>query len=265
MKRIGLIGAGNMATAIIGGIVKSGMEVTLSAYDLDTQKIAVLQERYGVCSADSQETLLNQVDYLFLSIKPQNFPEVLAAAKGKIPPETVIISIAAGITADYLSQTLGYEAKVVQVMPNTPMLLGYGATALSKSALVSEEEFAFVRSIFDCAGMTAVVPSDRMNEVIPINGSAPAFIYQFAQYFITYGRSKGLEETVCRDLFAQALIGSAKMMTDSGYSIEELIQMVSSKGGTTIAGLEGLRENCLDKAVQEACEKCVARAYELTK
>ncbi len=253
-----------MASAIIGGIRKAGMEAAIAVCDTDAEKLSNLQKKYQIFPANSIKELLKEADYLFLSVKPQNFPDVLGEMKENIPPETTIISIAAGITPKYISSVLGYPAKVVQVMPNTPLLLGYGATALSKSAEVGEAEFAFARSIFDCAGITEVIANDRMNEIIPINGSSPAFIYQFARYFIEYGESQGMDGKVCLDLFAQSLIGSAKMMTDSGYSIDELIQMVSSKGGTTIAGLEGLRENGLDKAVKSACEKCVKRAYELT-
>ncbi|MEG2429403.1 MAG: pyrroline-5-carboxylate reductase [Oscillospiraceae bacterium] len=264
MKKIGFIGAGNMATAIIGGMAKSNTSDQIFAYDLDELKLENLKQ-YGVVSKSTANLLVLESEYLFLAIKPQNFPEVLAEIKLDIKPETVIVSIAAGVTGEYISRELGYDAKVIQVMPNTPLLLGVGATALSKMDNVSDEEFAVVKNIFDCAGITAVVPRNKMNEVIAINGSSPAFIYEFARCFIEYGKSVGLEEKVCLDLFAQSLIGSAKMMTQSGNSIDDLIKMVSSKGGTTIAGLDGLKENNLQNAVNCACQKCTKRAYELTK
>ncbi len=185
--------------------------------------------------------------------------------RDNIKQDTVVISIAAGITPDFISGCLGFEAKVVQVMPNTPLMLGHGATALCKTENVSEQEFNFVCDIFRCSGIVSVVPQNKMNAIIPINGSSPAFIYEFARCFIEYGKSVGIDDKVSLDLFSQALIGSAKMMTDSGFSIEELIAMVSSKGGTTIAGLEGFKEGNLQGVVQNACEKCVKRAYELSK
>ena len=104
-----------------------------------------------------------------------------------------------------------------------------------------------------------------MKEIIAINGSSPAFIYLYAQAFVEYAKSVDIDETVARDLFARSLIGSAKMITDSGKSLDELIEMVSSKGGTTIAGLEKLREGCLSKAVEDCCKACTKRAYELSK
>lgn len=264
---IGFIGAGNMASAIMGGIVRSGMEALLLACDPDGDKLAALRGSCGLRPCPSIAALLAEADYVFLAVKPQSFPEVLSEARGHLRPETVVVSIAAGVTSAAIRQALacGPEGvKIVRAMPNTPLLLGCGATALSRAEGVSDGEFAFVRQIFDSAGTTAVIPEEKMNEIIPINGSSPAFIYLFARYFIDYGKSQGLDESVCLSLFAQTLIGSARMLTDSGRGVGELIEMVSSKGGTTIAGLEGLRENGLEAAVKAACEQCVRRAYELT-
>lgn len=265
MRTIGFLGAGNMATAIMGGIVKTGLDAGLLAYDIAVEKTAALKEKWGIRVADSPAQLAEESDYLFLAVKPQNFEEALADLRDSVKKETVIVSIAAGITADYISAALGFAARVVLVMPNTPLLLGSGASALSKSAAVPDEAFAYVRHIFDCAGITAVIPQEKMNEIIPINGSSPAFLYRYAQLFIEYGKSVGLEEEVCLRLFAQTMIGSARMMTESGYSLAELIQMVSSRGGTTIAGLEGLAEQGLPQAVKSCCEKCVQRAKELAR
>ncbi len=264
MIRLGFLGAGNMATAMVSGIVKSDIPVSICAYDLDFQKCRALSN-YGVHAVDSPQNLVQDSEYLILAVKPQNFEEALASIRDTVKKETVFVSIAAGITPPYISKALGFEAKVVQAMPNTPLLLGEGATALSRSSQVSDEEFSFVRSLFDCAGITEVIPNDKMNEVIALNGSAPAFLYLYAQQFIRYGVSVGLHEETCLHLFAQSLIGSAKMLTDSGKTIDELIEMVSSKGGTTIAGLSALRNGGLEEIVAECCKKCTARAYELTK
>lgn len=264
MKRIAFLGAGNMATGIIHGIAKAKLPVALSVYDIAKDKAEALSV-YGASAVSSVKELVSQCDYLVLAIKPQNFEEVLSEIRMDVRKETVFISIAAGVTPAYISAKLGFSAKVVQVMPNTPLMLGEGATALARCETVSEEEFAFARSLFDCAGITEVIPLDKMNEIIPINGSSPAFLYLYAQQFVQYGVSVGLDADLCLRMFAQAMIGSAKMMTDSGKSIDELIAMVSSKGGTTLAGLAALRENKIESAVSQCCEKCVNRAYELTK
>ncbi|MFR4198968.1 MAG: pyrroline-5-carboxylate reductase family protein, partial [Ruminococcus sp.] len=157
------------------------------------------------------------------------------------------------------------NAKVVLAMPNTPLLLGCGATALATEAPVSDAEFAVVRRIFDACGMTAVIEPAQMKEIIAINGSSPAFIYLFAKGFLDYAEQVGLSGDVAKELFAQSLIGSAKMITDSGYSIAELIRQVSSPGGTTLAGLDRFYAGNLTDVVQDACDHCTRRAYELAK
>lgn len=264
MASIGFIGGGNMAGAIIGGIANAHVCDEIFVFDLDAEKVNGLK-KLGAVAANSACDVVLRSDFILLAVKPQNIAEVLEEIRADIKQDSVIISIAAGITAEFISKMLSFEAKVVLVMPNTPLMLSCGATAMSRSGLVSDDEFAFVRTVFESAGIVEVIAQDKMNEIIPINGSSPAFIYRFAECFIGYGKSVGLDEKVCLNLFSQALIGSAKMMMESNLSISELITMVSSKGGTTIAGLEGLNENGLAEAVAAACEKCVNRAYELTK
>ena len=264
--KVGFIGAGNMGSAIMKGIVGSSMnsEVELYAYD----SFEAAQERaraIGAKGLDSEADLTATCDIVFLAIKPQQLDEVLAKIKGEVTKDKVIVSICAGVTDDNIASKTIEGAKVVMVMPNTPLLLGEGATALAKSDSVTDEEFALVCRIFGSCGIYSVLPKDKMKEVIAINGSSPAFIYLYAQCFIDYAKSVGIDEKAATDLFAKSLIGSAKMITDSGKTLDELITMVSSKGGTTIAGLEKLRANNIEKAVKECCEACTNRAYELAK
>ena len=263
---VGFIGAGNMGTAIMKGIRGSSMADTISLYAFDPSQEAMTRaEQMGVKTVADGAELVSICDYVFLAVKPQQLDEVLAAVKDEVTADKVIVSICAGITDEYIASRTVAGAKVIMVMPNTPLLLGEGATALSKADSVSDEEFSLVCSIFGACGIYSVIPKDKMKEIIAINGSSPAFIYLYAQSFIEYAKSVDIDEDVAVKLFAQSLIGSAKMITDSGRTIDELITMVSSKGGTTIAGLEKLRENGLDKAVKDCCEACTKRAYELAK
>ena len=209
--------------------------------------------------------LLKALIIFFLTVKPQQLDEVLEEIAGTVDGNTVLVSICAGITDDYIASKTISGAKVVLVMPNTPLLLGEGATALSRSESVTDEEFELVCRIFGSCGTYAVIPKDKMKEIIAINGSSPAFIYLYAKAFTEYGKSAGLDEEVVKTLFAKSLIGSAKMITDSGYTLDELITMVSSKGGTTIAGLDKLREGKLEQTVESCCKACTRRAYELSK
>ena len=253
-----------MGYAIMKGIKGSALAEDIALYAFDvTQEALVRAEQLGAKSVSDSAEAVSVCKYVFLAIKPQQLDEVLEAIKGEVTAETVIISICAGITDDYIASRTIDGAKVVMVMPNTPLLLGEGATALAKSDSVSEKEFEFVCKIFGSCGIYAVLPKDKMKEVIAINGSSPAFIYLYAQSFIDYAKSVGIDEKAATALFAKSLIGSAKMITDSGRTIDELITMVSSKGGTTIAGLEKLREGGLDAAVKACCEACTNRAYVL--
>lgn len=266
MTNIGFIGAGNMGAAIMKGISASsiGKETGLFSYDPDTAKLSALKE-YNVTGCSSEREVMEKCKYVFLAVKPQIIEGVLEAIAPYTTENTVLVSIAAGIGDEFISKKTIPGAKVILVMPNTPLLLGEGASALSRNDRVSDEEFEVVLNIFKTCGKAAVISKDKMKEIIAINGSSPAFIYLFAKGFIDYAESVGIASDAAKELFTQSLIGSAKMITDSGYSIDELIKMVSSPGGTTLAGLDRLYEGKLTDVVRNCCESCTGRAYELSK
>ncbi len=259
MNKLGVIGTGNMGSAIINGIKSSGMDVDILAYDKFTEKLGTLP----VTACADEISVVRECRYVLLSVKPQMLGEVLDTVAPAVTKDTVFISICAGISAEFIRSYTIPDAKVVLVMPNTPMMLGLGASAMSCDSSVSEEEFAFARSVIGSCGITEVVPADKMKEVIAVNGSSPAFIYLYAKGFIDYAAQVGIDTDAALKLFAQTLVGSAKMLTDSGMTVDELIKQVSSPGGTTIAGLEKLYEGDLTGDVQRACEACTKRAYEL--
>ncbi len=266
MAAVGFIGAGNMGYAIIKGIrgTGRGRELPLFAYDVSEEALGRLAE-FGVTTCADETELVGKCDYIFLAVKPQQLDIVMDRIGGAVTADKVIVSICAGITAEYLCSKTLPEAKVVPVMPNTPLLLGEGATALSRNKNVSDSEFEFVKNVFASCGKVAMVPEDKMKEVIAVNGSSPAFIYLFAKAFIDYADSVGIDGAAAKELFAQSLVGSAKMLTDSGYTVDVLIKMVSSPGGTTLAGLDELYKGKLSETVTKACESCTRRAYELSK
>lgn len=262
MTKLGFIGVGNMGCAIIKGANGKLGNTAVFAYDADPAKLSGLTE-YGATAADSIRELAEKCDYLLLAVKPQQLDGVLAEVKPVLREDTVIISICAGISAEYIKERTAPQAKVVLVMPNTPMMLGAGASAMSRGEGVSDAEFAFARKIIGSCGITEEIPSDKMKEVIAINGSSPAFIYLFAKGFVDYADKAGIDKEAALRLFAQTLTGSAKMLTDSGMSVDELIKQVSSPGGTTLAGLDRLYAGRLTDVVEDACGACTKRAYEL--
>ncbi len=262
MKKLGFLGAGNMGSAIIRGLLAAKTDVSIYVYDKDCAKTQPLSEA-GVTVCGSESELVRTCDAVLLAVKPQILPDVLAAAKAEFTRDKLIISICAGVSAEYIRARTVPDAKVVPVMPNTPMMLGLGASAISRSDGVSDEEFAFAKSVVESCGIACEVPLDKMKEIIAVNGSSPAFIYLYAKGFIDYAKSVGINSDSALKLFAQSLIGSAKMLTDSGMTVDELIKQVSSPGGTTIAGLDKLYEGKLTETVEECCKACTKRAYEL--
>ena len=266
MVNVGFIGCGNMGFAIMKGILSSKMSSNIKLFAFDKFEPALHKAvSAGVCGAQNAADVVKSCKYVFFAIKPQQLDEVLDEAEKEVTADTVIVSILAGVTDEYYAKRTVPNAKVVLVMPNTPFLLGEGATALSRSDSVTDEEFELVCDIFSSGGISKVIAKDKMKEIIAINGSSPAFIYLYTKYFVDYAKSVGIDEETAKELFAKSLIGSAKMITDSGKSLDELIEMVSSKGGTTIAGLEKLREGGLSDAVDNCCKACTKRAYELSK
>ena len=259
--RLGVLGVGNMGSAVIKGVKAAATGIEIFAYDKDGEKLSAA----SVTACKSENELVKTCKYVLLAVKPQVLGEVLDTIKESVTPETVFISFCAGISQDYIRSHTIENAKVVLVMPNTPMLLGMGASAISTDEKTTAEEFAFVKSVIESCGIAEVVPVDKMKEIICINGSSPAFIYLFAKGFVDYATEQGIDYDAALKLFSATLVGSAKMLTDSGMTVDELIKQVSSPGGTTIAGLDKLYEGKLTEDVHAACEACTKRAYELSK
>lgn len=266
-RKIGFIGAGNMGGTIIKGIALSELrwEVEIYVSDIDSAKLDALSDSDVIKCKDAAE-VSKECDIVFLAVKPQVLEEALHSISDYVRDDQIFVSIAAGISADFIKKSLDNERiGVILVMPNTPLLLGEGATAIAANDSIPQKHFKFICSVFEYCGKIQVISESKMKEIIAINSSSPAFIYLFAKGFIDYAGKVGIDADSAKLLFCQSLIGSAKMMTDSGYSIDELIKMVSSPGGTTLAGLDRLYANDIVKTVDEACTACTKRAYELSK
>lgn len=275
MINLGFIGAGNMGFAIIKGIVGNGKRdggevkehafsrsISLFSYEPDSGKTERLNQ-LGVTLCSSENELAEKCGYILLAVKPQVLGNILDKMKPSIKEEHVFISICAGISSEFIKEHTNPAAKTAIVMPNTPAMLGLGASAIARDAVISDEEFDFAKAVIGSCGIVKEIPMSKMKEIICINGSSPAFIYLFAKGFVDYAREVGIDEQSALELFAQSLVGSARMLTDSGMTVEQLIKQVSSPGGTTIAGLEKLYDGKLEETVKEACRACTGRAYEL--
>lgn len=264
MLKLGVIGVGNMGAALIGGILKNGVvpPEQILLCDKHPERHEVLYGQ-GVCQAKRPCEVVESCEYVLLAIKPQGFTALLEEIKPACKGQNVFISIAAGISGNFIKNALDYDAKVVLVMPNTPVSLGYGTSALSSVSPTTEDEFETALGFFAACGDAVQIPAKLMNEVIPFNGSGPAFIYRFTQIFVNRAVALGFDHETALKLFCSTLIGSAHMMTDSGIDLDQLIKMVCSKGGTTLAGLDAMERHNLEEAVVAGIDNCVKRAYEL--
>lgn len=264
--QIGFIGAGNIATAIFNGVTSSGYIKSddVCVFDVDIQKTSAFSKK-GATVVSSTEELVRKCDFVFLTVKPQIYYSVLESIKDVVDSNVCLIDVAAGISIKYIKSILGFDASVVRVMPNTPLMYGNGATALVKCAPVTNEQFNFVKGCFDACGVTCIVDEEQINTVIAVSGSAPAYVMRFAKVLIDYAVSNGLNESDAELLVTGTLIGSAKMALQSERTISDLIKMVTSPNGTTEKGLEALDDSGFDEDLLACLNATVKRAEELSK
>lgn len=265
--RFGVLGAGSMGKTIAAGAVRAGLfrkDEVLLFNRSEEKRAANRAEGYAV-TGDFTE-VYTESDTVLLSVKPQNFAEVLPVLADCKCEKPLVLSIAAGISFAKIENALGADTPIIRAMPNTPLMLGVGATQLVKNAAANEEQLAEVRGLFDAMGVTTVFErEDMINEAIPYAGSAPAYIYAYADAMVQSAKKHGIDERDALQMFCQTMIGAAKMLMQGEKTPAELIRAVCSPGGTTLAGMQVLEERDLYGMVAEACDKCTARAYELGK
>jgi pyrroline-5-carboxylate reductase len=267
-KDIGFIGAGNMAQAIIKGIVNSSLKksVTISAYDTNPDILKKTCVKYRVKKASSNAALVRDCGILILAVKPQSMAEVLVPLRGQVAKSHLIISIAAGVSIASIQDMLMVKCPVVRVMPNTPALIGEGAAgySFSKEAGVSDKKSAEkILSTF-CRFM-AKLPETSINTVTALSGSGPAYVFYFAEAMLDAAKELGFDAETAMRLVAQTFIGSAKLMSGSPEPPAELRLKVTSKGGTTQRAIESMESAGVKDAVKKAVIAAKLRADELGK
>ncbi len=264
-KQIGFIGFGNMAQAIARGIERSRgtLGAQMCAYNPTVAKITAFGG--GVSPCPTAREAAARADYLFLCVKPQMLAEAAAQLRGGLSPGVIIVSILAGVSEQKLRAALQTDRPIVRVMPNTPLLVGCGATAIARPQNIAEEDYAFVKSVFASIGSVYEIAPDRFDEVIPVNGSSPALIYTLAKLVARNAEKNGMDFEQALHMFADTLAGSARMINESGYDIDTLIRMVCSKGGTTLAMLDALDAEDFSGIVGRGLDASVRRAKELGK
>ena len=266
MKKIGFIGVGNIANAIINGAVKGGIfgEKDLVLYDPDPQKLNEFVLK-GAFAAEGLTELAKLADVLFLTVKPQILMSVLGELNGCIKQNTLIISPVAGVKIEKINTALGGGKKIIRVMPNTPLMYSAGATAIATGNGIESDDLAFCEKIFSSSGVTAVLPEEQIDAVTGVSGSSPAFFMRFAREIINGGVAQGLSKENAEKLVLGTMLGTAKMMLESDRTADELIKAVASPGGTTEAGLKTMDSLDFDNAVSKIISAAIKRSEELSK
>lgn len=264
--RLGVLGAGNMGSAIADGAVRAGIyrPEEILMFNRTAEKRAQQQEK-GYAATENYCSVYTDCDWVILGVKPQNFNEILPKLQAcTMTEKPLVISIAAGITFAKLENALGTDCPMIRVMPNTPLLRGKGASALVGNAAATAEQIAQVRKVFDSMGITVVFEQENMlNEVIPYNGSLPAYVYAFIDAMAESAEQHGISKEDALALICQTCIGSAEMVLAGRQTPAELIQAVCSPGGTTLEAVKVLQDRDFKGILAQASDNCIQRAYEL--
>ena len=262
-KKLAFIGAGNMTAAMLGGLLKAEAHpFTLGLTSRTLEKCEPYRAQ-GVTVFDDNTSAVRWADMIVLAVKPQQYRTVLAPLAASDLTDKVFVSIAAGISTDAVCEMLGCTVPVIRAMPNTPMLLGLGSTALSRSAHVSDEDYRLASLIFSASGMVIDLPEDKMNAVIAATGSSPAYLYLIIKAIYDEARAQGVDAPTLLDGICQMAAGAAQMVRDSGEDPDTLIRRVCSPGGTTERAMQVLYDEDLPGILSRAMKACTARAEEL--
>lgn len=270
--KIGFIGAGAMAEALIRGLLKAGsVPKDLMASDIQPERLAAVRDLFSIQTGENNQQILDASDVVVIAVKPQNLESALAglnrdpaaakAANG--PNRPLIISIAAGIPLAKLENLLPPNLPVIRAMPNTPAMIGYGATAICLGQLADLGHEVQARSIFEAVGIVFTVPEAQMDAVTGLSGSGPAYGYVIIEALADAGVRAGLPRAIALGLAAQTMTGAAKMVLETGLHPGVLKDQVTSPGGTTIAGLHALEVGGLRGTLINAVMAATNRSQEL--
>ena len=275
--KIGFIGLGNMATAIIGGLLAEGAatagenEPAITAADIigsaKTPETCQAQaQRFAIATTTDNREVAAAADVLVLAVKPVFFPEVTREIAGTLREDTLVISIAAGLTVERIAQLFGRDAdsfRLMRCMPNTPALVGAGCTAVVRGPGATDSDAALCTRLMDSCGRTILIPERLMDAASAVAGSSPAFAFMFIEALADGAVEAGMPRAQAYQFAAAALAGSAQLLLETGQHPGQLKDMVCSPGGTTIEGVKALEDGAFRATVMDAVGACVEKARQL--
>lgn len=263
--RLGFIGAGNMGAALIKGILKTGMlkGSDIYVYDVDMQKIESLKNETGIEALGSGREVVEKSDVVIVAVKPNVVKNVLECCREAFDSSKILVSVAAGMSIKTFKDILGSDKKVIRAMPNTPALVGEGMTLISHDNNIDSTELETVKALFECTGRVEVLEEKLMSEVIALTASSPAYVFMFIEAMSDAAVLSGIPRNLSYRLAAQSILGSAKMVLETGKHPAELKDQVCSPGGTTIEAVAALEKNGFRHAVMEAMNECTKKARDI--
>ena len=267
-KKLGFIGAGNMATAMMSGIVSGGIlaasDILMS--DVSTERLAFIADKYGVDTTSDNTEIAKSCGTIILAVKPQYYTQVITEIAPIVTGKQIIITIAPGQTLSSLAERFGSDSlKIIRTMPNTPAMVGAGITAVTPNPNVTPEELEYVRQILGGFGISEVISENLMDAVVSVSGSSPAYVFMFIEAMADAAVADGMPRAQAYRFAAQAVMGSARMVLETGKHPAELKDMVCSPAGTTIEAVRVLEEKGMRSAVIEAMKVCTERSRSLGK
>ncbi len=261
--KITFIGAGNMAEAIVAGIVGQQVEApgNISVSDISEERLEHFASKYGVLTHTNNAAAVGEADVVVLSVKPQVFPSVWPEIECALKPDALVVSIMAGIPSHKIAG--GKPMRVVRVMPNTPSLVGEGAAGIAAGEFATEDDLRIADKLLSSVGASVTVKEEEIDAVTALSGSGPAYVFYLLEGMLEAAEKMGLEKDISRELALATVIGAAKLMQETGEDADALRKKVTSKGGTTAAALNTMEERGVKDSVVAALLAAQARSREL--
>ncbi len=264
-RSIGFLGTGNMAEALVKGILGARLVSPGEVIGSDPRKARCeeLAQRYGIRTTVSNLDVVAAADLVFLSVKPQIIDRVCREVAPRLRKDALVVSVAAGTPAAAIEALLPPGTRVVRTMPNTPALVGAGATAIAAGSAATDDDVELVRRLFEAVGLAIVLDEAQLDAVTGLSGSGPAYVFLMIEALSDAGVKMGLSRYNAQALAAQTVLGSAKLLIETGEHPGRLKDMVTSPGGTAIVGLHTLEAGGLRTTLMDAVEAATARSREL--
>lgn len=264
-KRVGFLGAGNMGEAMIKGLTQAGLvpASSIGATDARADRLDQMTKQYGVRAFANNPALVAESDVIILAVKPQIMATVLREIAAAVDGTKLIISLAAGVPTRTLREHLGKPARLIRVMPNTPALVLEGATAIARAEGLEAGDLEIAQALFGAVGRVVVLDEDHLDAVTGLSGSGPGYIAIVIEALADGGVKMGLDRATAMTLATQTVLGSARLILETGMHPGQLKDMVASPGGTTIAGIAALEDGGIRRTIISAVERATLRSREL--